>query len=91
MPEYQQYMSMRQWLRKYVMVGYENLYCILICSKGHYSKIIHNSSQHALTFLIEIHYENVPVIFHSCKNNFQMKNCDMFLIFALNIDRGYTL
>ena len=32
------------------------------------------------------------VIFQSCKNdNFQMKNCDVFLIFAQNIDHGYTL
>ena len=32
------------------------------------------------------------VIFHGCKNNnFQMKSYDIFLIFALNIDRGYTL
>ena len=31
-------------------------------------------------------------IFHGCKNdNFQMKNCDIFLIFAQNIDRGHTL
>ena len=31
-------------------------------------------------------------IFHGCKNNnFQMKNCDTFLIFAKNIDCGYTL
>ena len=31
-------------------------------------------------------------IFHGCKNdNFQMKNCDIFLIFAHNIDRGYTI
>ena len=31
-------------------------------------------------------------IFHGCKNgNFQMKNCDIFIIFALNIDRGYML
>ena len=30
-------------------------------------------------------------IFHGCKNdNFQMKYCDIFLIVALNIDRGYT-
>ena len=30
-------------------------------------------------------------IFHGFKNdNFQMKNCDIFLIFAQNIDRGYT-
>ena len=43
-----------------------------------------------------IHYENTPmqyiVIFHGCKNiNFQMENCDVFLILAQNIDRGYTL
>ena len=31
-------------------------------------------------------------IFHGCKDiNFQMKNCDIFLIFAQNIDCGYTL
>ena len=31
-------------------------------------------------------------IFHCCKNDyFQMKNCDIFLIFAQNIDRGYSL
>ena len=30
--------------------------------------------------------------FDGCKNdNFQMKNCYIFLIFAQNIDRGYTL
>ena len=42
------------------------------------------------------HYANMSVqytaIFHGCKNgNFQMKKCEMFLIFAQNIDRGYTL
>ena len=42
------------------------------------------------------HYENKPMqytaIFHGLKNdNFQMKNCDIFLIFAQNIDCGYTL
>ena len=42
-------------------------------------------------------YDNTPIqytaIFHDgCKNNnFQMKNCDIFLIFAHNIDPGYTL
>ena len=31
-------------------------------------------------------------IFKGCKNgNFQMKNCDIFLIFAQNIDFWYTL
>ena len=32
------------------------------------------------------------VIFHGCKNgSFQMKECDISLFFAQNIDRGYTL
>ena len=42
------------------------------------------------------HYENTPIqytiILPGCKNDyFQMKNCDIFLIFAQNIDFGYTL
>ena len=42
------------------------------------------------------HYENMPMqylaIFHGCKiDNFQIKNCDIFLIFAQNIDCGYML
>ena len=42
------------------------------------------------------HYENTPIqytaIFHDCKNdNFQMKICDVFLIYAHNSDCGYTL
>ena len=45
---------------------------------------------------LSIHYENKPrlytAIFHVCKNdNFQMKNCNIFHIFAPNIDCGYTL
>ena len=35
---------------------------------------------------------NKQQIFHGCKkDNFQMKNYDIFLIFAQNIDCGYTL
>ena len=42
------------------------------------------------------HYANMFVqytaIFHGYKNDyFQMKKCDIFLIFAQNIDCGYTL
>ena len=42
------------------------------------------------------YYDNTPMqyttIFHGGKNvNFQMKHYDFFLIFAQNIDRGYTL
>ena len=43
-----------------------------------------------------LHYENTPMqyaaILKGCKNgNFQMKNCDIFLIFAQKIGCGYTL
>ena len=43
-----------------------------------------------------LHYANMPmqntVVFHGCKNdNFQKKNCDIFLSFAQNIDCGYPL
>ena len=43
-----------------------------------------------------LHNENMPMqfnaIFHGYKNvNFQMKNYNIFLIFAQNIDCGYTL
>ena len=46
--------------------------------------------------LQEAHYANMSVqytaIFHGYKNDyFQMKNCNIFLIFAQNIDCGYTL
>ena len=35
---------------------------------------------------------NIQQYFTAVKNNnFQMKNCDIFLIFAQNIDCGYTL
>ena len=42
------------------------------------------------------HYEDTPMlytaIFHGCKiDNFRMKNLDIFLIFALNIDCGHKL
>ena len=42
------------------------------------------------------HYENLPMqyteIFEVAKNkNFHQKNFDIFLIFAQNIDCGYTL
>ena len=34
----------------------------------------------------------ITAIFHGCKaDNFQMKKCDICLIFAHNIYRGYTL
>ena len=42
------------------------------------------------------YYDNTPMqyaaIFHGCENDkFQMKKCDIFLLFAQYIDCGYTL
>ena len=61
----------------------------------------HNEAQMSFHFsdnhlICSSHYDNTPmqytVIVNDCKNsNFQMKNCDTFLIFAQNIDCGYTL
>ena len=46
--------------------------------------------------ILKLHYENMPMqnteIFKVVKNeNFHQKNFDIFLIFAQNIDCGYTL
>ena len=54
------------------------------------NKYISSFSKHFCmknTYLREYHYENMPMqytaIFHGCKNvNFQMKNYNIFLIFA---------
>ena len=50
---------------------------------------------HLVGILVD-HYANMSMqytaLFHGRKNdNFQMKNCYSFLIFAQNIDCGYTL
>ena len=50
----------------------------------------------ALVPILFKHYENMPMqyteIFCALKiENFQLKNFDIFLIFAQNIDCGYTL
>ena len=52
--------------------------------------------KHIVCELETTHKENTPMqynaIFHGCKNvNFQMKNYNIFLKFAQNIDCGYTL
>ena len=49
-----------------------------------------------IDYRLKYHYENLPVqytkIFLALKiENFQLKNFDIFLIFAQNIDCGYTL
>ena len=42
--------------------------------------------------IMQTHPCNILQFFHGCKNdNFLMKNCDVFLIFAQNIDRWYML
>ena len=53
-------------------------------------------SVYQLSYLPTAHYANMSVqytvIFHGCKNNnFQIKNCNIFHIFAQNIYFGYTL
>ena len=58
-----------------------------IRSKIYYIKDMNTKQAH--------HYENTPMqytaMFHGCKNvNFQLKNGDIFHIFAQNIDCGYT-
>ena len=55
---------------------------------GHHSVFCHHCSIH--------HYENLPMqytknFFCSKIENFHQKNFDIFLIFAQNIDCGYTL
>ena len=44
----------------------------------------------------ENHYENTPIqiywkVYHQKNENFQIKNSDIFLISAQNIDCGYSL
>ena len=51
---------------------------------------------YSIQLLFNLHYENTSMqytaIFHGLKNdNFQMKNCDIFIVFAQNIDCGYKL
>ena len=57
---------------------------------------IRPSENNSVPFGRPDHYENLPMqyteIFFGCKNeNFHWKNFDIFLIFAQNIDCGYTL
>ena len=46
--------------------------------------------------MIAAHYENMPIqicskFYHQKNENFQIKNSDIFHIFAPNIDCGYSL
>ena len=58
--------------------------------------MFNNKKRKTFNIIYIFHYDNTPiqytVIIHGCKNdNFQMKNCNIFHIFAQNIDCGYTL
>ena len=48
-----------------------------------------------LRSVVHRHYDKMSmqytVIFHGYKNDVSDENCDIFLIFAQNIDHGYTL
>ena len=67
---------------------FSNILAFVVSRKGYrfvFDKVGHKS-----------YYPNTPVqytaIFNGCKKyNFQMKNYDILLIFAQNIDRGYML
>ena len=66
------------------------MYIAMLCLSHKNLFIIYAKFQNAR------HYVNMPMqytgIFHGCKiGNFQKNICDIFLIFAHNIDRGYTL
>ena len=67
---------------------FTEFYLLSICA------VLQNLSKQSETMIR--HYDITPMqytaIFNGCKNcNFMMKNYIIFLIFAKNIDRGYTL
>ena len=76
-------------------VGNPSLNPCKICSYENYIHV--GNTDLSLRMLGHVrHYANMSMqytaIFHGCKNdNFQMKILDIFLIFAQNIDCGYTL
>ena len=68
----------------------------LICNKLGWGSFFLLSITRKFVILFEGHYANMSVqyiaIFHGYKNDyFQMKKFNIFLIFAQNIDCGYTL
>ena len=69
--------------------------CLRICKKPVFSRRSSNLYIYALMLLCVITKTRpcrYTEIFHGCKNvNFQMKFFNIFLIFAQNIDCGYTL
>ena len=51
----------------------------------------HVTSTNIVQFLICLHYENTEIFLVVKNDKFHWKNFDSFLIFAQNIDCGYTL
>ena len=69
---------------------------LIVYELGTSRKCYKNIYSVSVNFNILPHYENLPMqcidIFQVVKfENFQYKICDIFLIFAQNIDCGYTL
>ena len=74
-------------------------FCNTYCSSGdgdhfitaHFAFHSLNDHEHSV-FIMITRLCNILQFFTAVKNdNFEMKNCDIFLILAQNIDRGYTL
>ena len=56
------------------------------------SEVVHKVSRAESNFITKTCPCNIQKFFWGCKNeNFHWKNFDIFLIFAQNIDCGYTL
>ena len=78
------------------MNSINKFYNCIFKSKYHFKHLYRGALSPDLRKNNSEHYENTPMqytaIFNGCKNNnFQMKNSDIFLIFAQNIDCLYTL
>ena len=77
-----------------VLISRTNL--LKIITFQHKNRSILHRRVNVMDLFFFLHYANMFVqnsaIFHGYKNDyFQMKNCYIFLIFAQNIDCGYTL
>ena len=92
------------WCGSYYAVSDQHLCCLHLCIKQAFlclGTFINNKVTKVITITLfvsleeKFHFDNTPMqypaFFNSVENgNFKMQNYDIFLIFALNIDRGYT-
>ena len=67
-----------------------------LTAQPHINHVDNKTSSNPFCVILQHITKKTPMkytaIFHCCKiDNFQMKNCDVFLIFAQNIDCGYIL